>query len=307
MNPFKEINKMYDAQVEEYDKKNTAELYKSAFELFAETLTIDEDWRKPAHVCDVEYLDGYFLFGTGTNSVVHFHVKECKGWKFGIWWEYDEEKEPETLKGKVFCEYEKYVDKFKPSATTYSYDIRFEVKDGKLTEPAEFCCWDGGIMSIKRVCMFIHKCPYVAIEKSWSACNYNVEVQTPVLSFFKYYCRIFREWKDNRIKKICDASLLRLVKEIAKRDFSDYEWEIEDRENWIPRYQLAVKLPDDSDKETGHYGLCADDEDEEIWENKINKLKKISKFFHTYWNHYNVSDGLVFWKQKDFDSVNEED
>ena len=66
-------------------------------------------------VTGVEFLDGYFIFAMGEDSVVHFHVKGLKNWKFGIWINMDYEKQ--TI--KCFAQHEQFIDKFKPSDSLF--------------------------------------------------------------------------------------------------------------------------------------------------------------------------------------------
>ena len=78
---------LYDKEIKRKDKLGYAETFKQCTEtLFEEIRNYFDVDSIDIHIEDVEYLDGYFIFGSGTNSVIHFHVKECPGWKFGIWW-----------------------------------------------------------------------------------------------------------------------------------------------------------------------------------------------------------------------------
>lgn len=116
-NPMQALFEMYDAQVAEHDKAGYAQKFKDCTDLFFKD--VGEHWHfeeAPIHFTDVEYLDGYFLFGMGTNSVIHFHVAECPGWKFAIWWETPEDKDDDDIiTGQFFTQYEETIDKFKPS------------------------------------------------------------------------------------------------------------------------------------------------------------------------------------------------
>lgn len=74
---------------------------------------------------DINYLNGYFLFEMGEDSVVHFKLKGVwKSWKFGMWINADnmektdaitEENRDEHLVVQLFCQNEDWLDKFKPS------------------------------------------------------------------------------------------------------------------------------------------------------------------------------------------------
>lgn len=80
------------------------------------------------HFDYAKFLDGYFLFSYGENSVFHFILKELPDIKFGVW-SFDN-------KVEMFAEYIPYIDKLKPSASTYNFKntegmIAFIEKFGK--------------------------------------------------------------------------------------------------------------------------------------------------------------------------------
>ena len=104
------------------------------------------------HPTDIEFGNGYFIFEHGKDMVVHFHIKEIKGWKFGIWWDVDGEK-----KFDFFTQYERDIDKFKPSAST----IKLE------GEPLD----DWSMKYVLQICRFIKKHPYRAwaIDQTWKS------------------------------------------------------------------------------------------------------------------------------------------
>jgi hypothetical protein len=83
---------------------------------------IFEKLKQKNHIIEKEkFLDSYFIFDKDDDSVCHFHIKGCKGWKFGIWI-FEKAKERESYI-HFFAQYEKFIDKFKPSASTYCESI----------------------------------------------------------------------------------------------------------------------------------------------------------------------------------------
>lgn len=68
---------------------------------------------------DIEYRSGYFIFETGDDSVVHFHIKQIKGWRFAMW--IDTESEAETV--QFFAQFEELIDKFKPSRSFFCESV----------------------------------------------------------------------------------------------------------------------------------------------------------------------------------------
>lgn len=95
------------------------------------------------HPVDVQYGSSYFIFDHGKDMIVHFHIKECKGWKFGIWWNLGGDKTFD-----FFTQYERDIDKFKPSASTLvEADVPLE---------------DWYLKDLVEMCRFIKKHPYRA-------------------------------------------------------------------------------------------------------------------------------------------------
>jgi len=85
-------------------------------------------------VTDINVGNGYFLFNFGENSVIHFRIKGCKHWKFGIWINYiskenngkdacDGSKMKQGYLIEIFGQHEDYIDKFKPSYSPIKYSI----------------------------------------------------------------------------------------------------------------------------------------------------------------------------------------
>lgn len=103
-NPLQALADSYNESVEEIDRAGNAEKFKQATECFFKNISGDEWYTKENEhftVEDIEYLDGYFIFAHGTNSVVHFKIKECPGWLFGIWWKEPSEERPDIVSGEI--------------------------------------------------------------------------------------------------------------------------------------------------------------------------------------------------------------
>ena len=73
-------------------------------------------------VINPEVGNGYFLFDFGKNSVVHFQIKEIRGWKFGIWIRKDDEKNEFLV--NLFGDKINWIDKFKPTAVPLTTEER---------------------------------------------------------------------------------------------------------------------------------------------------------------------------------------
>ena len=132
--PLEALKDFYEDSVKKADASGLSEVYKANTEALFKEL--------PYSIEDIEYLDGYFLFGFGTNSVIHFHIKECPGWKFGIWWGTDNT-------GEFFTQYEECIDKFKPSASMISTVFTLSdlsevisIINNIIEHPAKAFCYD---------------------------------------------------------------------------------------------------------------------------------------------------------------------
>ena len=178
---------------------------------------------------DIVYDNGYFIFGYGTNSVVHYHLEECPGWRFGIWW--DEPKSIATgLTGEWFAQYEETIDKFKPSASNFSTSI-FVTDDNDLSWYCE------------QYTKFIKDQPFLAFCRDYLDWDYNCEYHTPAEAeheFFEYQYRrglkagLEVEYRNRLLhvfKVHCDADVL--------KDFYVYD----ESEYVSPRYRIIQHIP----------------------------------------------------------------
>lgn len=149
---LKSIREMYQEGVDQGDAKGYAELYKRAAELLFEQL------KKVGFTpTDIEYGDGYFIFGMGANTTLQFHIKECPEWLFGVWWE-EPTADAEYVKGEWFAQFEETIDKFKPSASVFcntfyinessfldynlECDLKFIRDEPYLAFCRDYCFWD---------------------------------------------------------------------------------------------------------------------------------------------------------------------
>lgn len=67
---------------------------------------------------NVQFGNGYFIFECGEDSVVHFHIKGVKNWKFGMWIDTSIDNAVQ-----VFAQNEMWIDKFKPSRSIFLENI----------------------------------------------------------------------------------------------------------------------------------------------------------------------------------------
>ena len=178
------------------------------------------------HPIDVEFGNGYFIFEHGKDMVVHFHIKELKGWKFGIWWNTDGEKEFD-----FFTQYERDIDKFKPSAST------LKIEDCELD--------DWNMKFVMQVCRFIKKHPYRAwaIDQTWKN---DIWEWDDLKGCFRVYWKTW--WKDSVLYPFLHERLRKKYYKIIDQIFDEAELinaKMVDlnKDGWIsyPRYMFTCE------------------------------------------------------------------
>ena len=255
-NPLLVVSDMYNAQVEEHDKAGYAQRLKEATEVFFKDVNamfnfFDEN---PVHFTDVEYLDGYFVFSFGTNTVIHFHIEECPGWIFAIWWDIPDSGEElaNTIKGKFFTQYEETVDKFKPSRSEICCDISVEFSGAdKSCE-----CYEA-----RKAINFIRNEPALAFCRDYCGWDYNAEYHTreeaeQKLNKYKVFAK-----NKSKYTAICNDKVLTFVREKVLPQFNDAEMRRD--EGWSPEYHIAAPYESNKDicDEPGMYDFFDDDEE----------------------------------------------
>lgn len=287
-NPFKGIVELYTEAVKEADSNGLAEVYKQATDLVFSS--IKKQCGFDITITDVEYLDGYFIFGRGTNSVVHFHIKETPGWKYGIWWTPVEKKEEteeyytDRLHCSIFTQYEDEIDKFKPSASMVCEEFTI-----LLTSPSTNIAWQFA-MDIE----FIHDEPYLAFYREMHYTDFNREYVSRAKA--KAYFEKHNKQKILEAETIAlnNKEMLDTLYKILKEDIDEGTCFIYDRgDSWSPRYELIVKNV--WEIEDGCYGLFdllegADDAEKQsaaemkkLWDKAIAECKRRADKAKCYW------------------------
>lgn len=251
-NPFEALGKMYDKQVKKANKKGYANLFKKVTDYFFEDLN-DSEYDGSFSFIDVEYLDGYFIFGLGTNSVIHFHIKECPGWKFGIWWDAPENKNA-CVNGEFFAQFEETIDKFKPSASNIRRTFSI-LREGKNYLD---------VLSVRKDIEFILNEPYLAFCRDYCYYDYN---QTYISR--EEAKQIYDEWRErtNKEKDLTtkwDSKILKWVEDNILPTFTNAE--IKDMgDGWYPRYDVFAPFSENSDivDKPGCYSWYIDEKTEE--------------------------------------------
>lgn len=267
---FGSIAEMYEDQVKKNDKAGYAEKLKVCTELFFRM--VNEEYAlkdSPVHFNGIQFLDGYFIFGFGTNSVIHFRIDECPGWLFGIWWTIPDEsnQKQKYISGELFAQYEENIDKFKPSYSSLCSTIT-SIPDG---DRQSCSCY-----AAAKMISFIRDEPYLAFCRDYCNWNYNEKYHTRDEA--KEVYGKYRIWRDNEVKytKECDSKILVFVKDKILPLFTDAK--IRDLgENWSPRYEVVAPLEKNKDvvKKCGSYDwFDADDEEGKKTMEEFNALQE---------------------------------
>lgn len=288
-NPIKDLADLYAESVKKSDEAGLAEVYKHATDKVFNALKKElKEYRKfDITMEELEYLDGYFIFGMGTNSVVHFHIKETPGWKYGIWWspiaakDSTEENpiyETNKLRCHIFTQYEEEINKFKPSASTIADKFDVYLDDASTDFAWEFA------QDIK----FIHDEPYLAFYRDMHYSDFNKEY----VSRAKAKASFERHFKQKKLEEetiaLNNKDLLKTVYTILKDDIDAGTCFVYDRgDNWSPRYEIVMVNP--FDIEDGCYELFDILEDanaaeaRKLWDETVRDCKKRAKKTHSYW------------------------
>ena len=299
-NPLCTISDLYDAGVKEKDKAGYAQRLKEATEVFFKDVngifSLFHD--NPVHFTDVEYLDGYFVFGFGTNTVIHFHIEECPGWIFAIWWDIPDSGEElaDTIHGQFFTQYEETVDKFKPSRSEICCDISV-----KFSEADKSCeCYEA-----RKAINFIRNEPALAFCRDYCGWDYNAEYHTKEEAeqqFTEY--KVFAA-NEAKYTKICNEKVMNFVREKVLPQFNDAEMCRD--EGWSPEYHIVAPYESNKDicDEPGMYDFFDDDEESKALAAEFASIKKecdaIADKYGFMWSSPIGNSVLIYNEDKDSD------
>lgn len=267
-NPFEAINNMYNESVKEADKAGFADTFKKATEEFFNNINFEcEDLHFDKFTFyNIDYLDGYFIFGSGTNSVVHFYIKECPGWKFGIWWDTYKEEDEIKIVGDFFAQYERTIDKFKPSASAISYKIYVNSD----------CSYISGIYDIVKKLKFIKEEPYLAFCNDYMFWDYDTEYHSRFEAHLEYIKYRYRHSVDKYFTNKFNNDVIKFVNKNIVPLFNQGKLN-DNGENWSPRYEVIAPFNYNTDlvDEPGYYDWF---EKDDIKGQKI--IKRFKKLIH---------------------------
>lgn len=291
--PLKSLANFYEASVKEQDEKGFAEMYKQATELLFNSINDEvkshNDWKyklkNPKFTFeDIEYLDGYFIFGYGTNTVIHFHIKEIPGWKFAIWWDEPEDKsstDEDQLSCSFFCQYESNIDKFKPSRSELCLSPAVMMKE----EPYALC------YQVADLLVFMVKEPELAFCRDYHGWNYNEEYHSRAEAKKEFNKYIAQRKKEIRIKNYAENKMINAVHDLFKFEFfadPATAYLLDRGDNWSPRYEVFINkdaIEEYKDDESGsyHFDDLFDEHALKKYNAKIKSMEKLASRNNTYW------------------------
>lgn len=280
-NPFESIAEIYTEAVDKADGAGMSEVYKQATDRLFQEL---KNECGGLTITDVEYLDGYFIFGRGTNSIVHFHISETPGWKYGIWWEPVEDKDTgkpytDRVHCSIFAQYEEEIDKFKPSASMVCEELTLYFQ-----YPSTSRLW-----AFADDIKFIRDEPYLAFYREMHYTDFNREYISREEARTYYELHMMERKLEAEVKEANDKDILSTICEILKEDLEAGICFIQDHsESWSPRYEIIVKNLDDEGA-NGCYDVLDLIEEESVeraqglWTAATNRCKERNKSLGRSW------------------------
>lgn len=238
------------------------------------------------HSTNVIYGDGYFIFPHGKDMVINFHIKEVKGWKFGIWWD---------INGNsgfdFFAQYEANIDKFKPTASTFV--------------ERDVCLEDWNLDDVVRICQFIKKHPHKAwaLDKGYEQEIWDlVRVKHP---FWRHHFERVRYWWAEVCYKRFNKRYLKLLDEITNECLISPQIIDENKDGLMcsPRYLVKCKGMKDEDLEPGHYDIDIDEDLSPSLKKKALKYEKsLNRKINQPWRTHDINPfgriGFIISKEK---------
>lgn len=189
---------------------------------------------------DIDFGNGYFVFSMGDDSVVHFHIKGIKGWKFAMWINCSDS---DDYYVQFFAQYEEFISKFKPSASTFVVNIsKQELK--YVVEDRDQAKWT--YLEIIEMCKHIRYNPRLAYvqEGTWSRYITEPLWKSYLIDKWTLYQNRFHKAK----KHITEDIIPYLINKVSAEVVKAQEFELIDditivdlnTENWIssPRWEV---------------------------------------------------------------------
>lgn len=180
------------------------------------------------HVTSKSYMDGYYIFDMGKDSVCHFKVNGIKKWLFAIW--VQPIKDSDEYQFDLFGQHVDYIDKFKPSRSPISFSFKCKIDELEDNLNIYSFCED--------ICELIH----APVARTFQYYGSNETLLHFILERLWYYkiVKPFEKFVENHFVKWYLNFLKVLFTLFFKRRNNNYHIKIEERKGWIPRYEFFM-------------------------------------------------------------------
>lgn len=241
------------------------------------------------HIVDEQYGNCYFIVESKEpDTICHFHIKELPGYLFGIWnicrydaIQYEVENNLSLWSDNLhisskselifFTQYEKEVDKFKPSRSGMVTGLRritYEEDDRLITE------WD--IDELEAVLNYMKKHKYKAYVNIYNENKFVYKEYSSFKCFKIYYRDKWSRFTTNIKNNLKLKIQIYKSKKLVRRLKDVYYYILDYGENCYPRIHIIVRRKPNIDIDT--------------FIDNINTLQKFD---------YDNTDISVFWMDKD--------
>lgn len=241
------------------------------------------------HIVDEQYGNCYFIVESKEpDTICHFHIKELPGYLFGIWnicrydtIQYEVENNLSLWSDNLhisskselifFTQYEKEVDKFKPSCSGMVTGLRritYEEDDRLITE------WD--IDELEAVLNYMKKHKYKAYVNIYNENKFVYKEYSSFKCFKIYYRDKWSRFTTNIKNNLKLKIQIYKSKKLVRRLKDVYYYILDYGENCYPRIHIIVRRKPNIDIDT--------------FIDNINTLQKFD---------YDNTDISVFWMDKD--------
>ena len=244
-----------------YEHKKS-ELFKECTDRFVAELE-----KHGYHIEDIHRSSGYFIFEFGGNSVNTFWLKEVPGWRFGLWWTLNQDIKPNRATAEFFTQFEKDVDKFKPTRSTFikTKNVYLDKSGWKILNKSDlvyspfedFYDWE-----VEPILKFIKEHPYRAWARSSSSDGDMYKAPWSGFKCWRKYHEHMRYMK--REKKFQNWADKKLVDWFGKNVMKFYkDWGVYEHHNCSPKFEFYVPLSENRNifRKRGLYSAFLDDED----------------------------------------------
>lgn len=242
-----------------------------------------------------------------------FHIKECPGWRFGLWSYMGGEKNRVDV--NYFCQHEQKINKFKPSWSYIKKELHVYDEDGFDHDGFYICDITYVLNSIE----FIHKHPIRAWAEDYYGYMNNCIYVPGCEIFFQWLKYKFRRFKDKVIKKFFDKLSLHWVKQHIIPYINEYA-QVDDKPihgkarifdyGAYNDYEIIYVVDDDCERPHGFYDWFTDEdfngELSKEFKELCLKYAKIAESFKVYWLYpFNYSYQYLYEREIPYEIASE--